>query len=1672
MFPQPESSIPPWLELPPPSGVDNPPVQTRLQELPLGELTWENFERLCLRLVRLEANVEHCQLYGTRGQDQGGIDLYARAALDEKYTVYQCKRVRGFGPAQIEVAVSTFLEGEDWPEKTKTFVLCTSESLVSTDRADELEEQRAILNTRGIGLMPWDKNELENKLKDLPELVDDFFSRAWVEAFCGRERAEALGERLDVWNVAEFRSRVGNFYRQVFNTHDPGLPLAPPHGTGPLALEDRYVVPDVLERRTVDAAVPSDAPPMREPSPAKAREEISSEVFVSASQPREDWRRRSPEHPVLDQDRRPVVDWLVEESHSVVLGGPGSGKSSLLRFIALDLLSESPRMSAMAQEWGRFLPVWVPFPLWTKLISDPATASSSLTQALHGWLESYDAADLWPVFEMALRDERVLLLVDGLDEWADEGAAGIALDRLLVFVGQRDVPVVLASRPHGFARLGMRQAGWRTGEIGSLSREQQGRLTRIWFTHWISALEGGSAPDEGEIDRRADARAREFFAQLERSQDLRDLAGTPLLLCLLIYLGLHTARLPQNRFDAYETFVRHLTSEHPRRRRRTASLTDELSPELSDDDVRDALAYLAYQFQEETGQGVVDQEQALRAVKKHLRDEDTGLGLDLSEARRLGRDVVEVGEGAVGLLVERAPGEIGFFHRALQEYLAARHLSRLPLDKQADVVENRCSDPQWREVILGTLHLTRSAEHADRLVGRVRGQVLDEVEQLYARSLLAEIAFGDFGCTAALAKAIAREAFEQIEVGEWMPHRQELLRHALEGMRSTRLRERVKAELRSWFPAREQYRESLFAAIGMWPRTPEAVDTLLRGMHDEEPANQRAAGRALSAMVSGDGTVAGKLVALAQTAVEPGLRAAAIEALLQGWLNHTEIVSLLEDNRQSASPELRLVSILGRVKKGKHNDEDLEELLRLGSWNSDLTVWWQSEVGSALFEGWHSSERVKEACLRSLEHERQNRIGKDSGAGRGQRNGENLEGGTALGLLLQAFPQDDDVARYCAEELELEEHPFLFHFGYFPFELLARNFRDNPVVVDALDEWIPRQEFSESAVSLAAQVGRTPVAKAKLLSSLANARFPHWTAQSLLDGWGMEDEEVAQSLRAIAHGPASQASRIGYLLPRIIEDDKRCRDRLLELLKDPECERPDFVMQGLKALDEELLDTEIVDAVFDSDFLSKERASWGFGSDAGAGLISIRPSDPRVRVLALRELEDRAGNVAAVARGYGDDPEISGIVLSMACPLPVQLREMIAARLETGVGDEAFAMSLLELYDHEVDPVVKTRASVSYHRRLKASGQGTTDAVARLARCICSYGPDHEDRRQAAFCGLVELDRLDVMLGARETIGEDRPCAITIVTHREPNVPLLRQILANWERIKGAFGEEFWHRLNKRSSSDLNSIWNQLLPLADEYPAARAEATAYLRSLTERSPSTNALRFLARAHPRSTLLLDACMRCLWNGGALSDRWAAQDIFVAVEVLGSNFGGDSDVLQRITSHRSDEHLDEKEILALCEGWPQSDELERIFIRVRQQDAPLTYGAYFQLVTRKGTSEAVASAVADVLSEFNSYLRWNASIVSRPVIRRLREDGVLEALLFERLRNEPSPSEIATLPRLIGAARGLSPEIRMWCHEEANAQLGGRKPKGVGVDLLTGLRRPVAHCLLDALHGSLT
>jgi len=160
-----------------------PPVATAAVELPFTSLPWETFERLVVRLALRQGDVAHAQRFGDRGQEQGGIDIYARTAK-RPYVVYQCKQVASLAPSDLTRAIERFLEGE-WAEKATEFVYCTSQSTASTQiaRAIEKEAERLSARVPSTALTIWGAEKLSELLETEHDLVVRFFGEAWFERF-------------------------------------------------------------------------------------------------------------------------------------------------------------------------------------------------------------------------------------------------------------------------------------------------------------------------------------------------------------------------------------------------------------------------------------------------------------------------------------------------------------------------------------------------------------------------------------------------------------------------------------------------------------------------------------------------------------------------------------------------------------------------------------------------------------------------------------------------------------------------------------------------------------------------------------------------------------------------------------------------------------------------------------------------------------------------------------------------------------------------------------------------------------------------------------------------------------------------------------------------------------------------------------------------------------------------------------------------------------------------------------------------------------------------------------------------------------------------------------------------------------------------------------------------
>ena len=104
----------------------------------------------------------------------------------------------------------------------------------------------------------WDQEELSEKLKGRPELVDDFFGRPWVKAFCGEGAATELGNRLDAREMADLRQELARIYATTFALADPGFAGFGLNKVRRVELLDRFVTPDLTSVAHQTASYPYD----------------------------------------------------------------------------------------------------------------------------------------------------------------------------------------------------------------------------------------------------------------------------------------------------------------------------------------------------------------------------------------------------------------------------------------------------------------------------------------------------------------------------------------------------------------------------------------------------------------------------------------------------------------------------------------------------------------------------------------------------------------------------------------------------------------------------------------------------------------------------------------------------------------------------------------------------------------------------------------------------------------------------------------------------------------------------------------------------------------------------------------------------------------------------------------------------------------------------------------------------------------------------------------------------------------------------------------------------------------------------------------------------------------------------------------------------------------------
>ena len=416
------------------------------------------------------------------------------------------------------------------------------------------------------------------------------------------------------------------------------------------------------------------------------------------------------------QNREPALTVLGEHKRLVLLGKPGSGKSTLVNFVTLclagDPMGDGEANVARLAEQGWKLPWLLPVRV---ILRDYAARGLAEGKGLWPFVvDELDAVTL-PGGEMTLaayaedladhlRREGGLLLLDGLDEVPDAHRWRERLrEEVLDFAADfPNVRILVTGRPYAYTDAAWQLPGFKRVDLLDFDQEQIERYVERWY-----AATGRRDADLGE--QRAAQYAEQLKAEIKRNSNLAELAPRPLLLALMVSLHRwrHGGALPQEREELYDQSVNLLLDlwQRPKQlydERGEPTGTEKGTFEelgVGRDALRAALsavAYRAHRDQEDARDTADIRGRALAAALYDAPGRNTGVDLDriVDYVKERAGLLQELGEDAQGNRIYSFP------HRTFQEYLAACHLLEQDTFPDELVQLARAEPERWREAVL------------------------------------------------------------------------------------------------------------------------------------------------------------------------------------------------------------------------------------------------------------------------------------------------------------------------------------------------------------------------------------------------------------------------------------------------------------------------------------------------------------------------------------------------------------------------------------------------------------------------------------------------------------------------------------------------------------------------------------------------------------------------------------------------------------------------------------------------------------------------------------------------------------------------------------------------------------------------------------------------------------
>jgi hypothetical protein len=396
----------------------------------------------------------------------------------------------------------------------------------------------------------------------------------------------------------------------------------------------------------------------------------------------------------------------------VIVGDPGSGKSTFLKYIALMLARSVLRNDPSVALEKLCLPEPLPVPAFLSCwdLSDflkrkTEVRLQSLIEFISDRLTAY-GFDVSPAeVEKLLATGSCCLLFDGLDEVpTDAGRA--AVSRLVEDCVQQygDNRFVVTSRVRGYTGDAMLKGEFTRCDIQPFDAKDRAEFVANWVTLLFRV-----SPEEARTEGTpAEQEFTNLTQGIEQNDRIRPLAVNPLLLTVIAIVHWNRKRLPEQRVDLYDECVDVLLGQRKDAERLQLSRRASALDEQRESDAYEERAMVRKRFAEialhilclDGDQDETSKDEVIRLLAPRFEQQGNAGTLGPSDhAIARAERFLEKQELRSGLLVSRRTHTYRFVHLTFQEFLAAWHLSNMDFEQVIPILQPRLRVAKWFETL-------------------------------------------------------------------------------------------------------------------------------------------------------------------------------------------------------------------------------------------------------------------------------------------------------------------------------------------------------------------------------------------------------------------------------------------------------------------------------------------------------------------------------------------------------------------------------------------------------------------------------------------------------------------------------------------------------------------------------------------------------------------------------------------------------------------------------------------------------------------------------------------------------------------------------------------------------------------------------------------------------------